>query len=67
MTLFFLSFFFFYIVVIRGIWGPTVCLFEKIENRNFINDKQQDIYQRVLTFESERSPSQTGIFLLFVF
>lgn len=49
-----------FIVIIRAIWSPSLCLFEKIENLNSINDKKQDLYQRVLTFESENTPCRAG-------
>lgn len=41
------------------IWGANLCLFEKIENLNNINDRRQDPYQRVLTFEGLHVPSRT--------
>ena len=45
--------------MLRVIWATNLCLFEKLENLNNINDKKQDPYQRVLTFEGFHLPART--------
>ncbi len=49
--------------MIRVIWAPNLCLFEKIENLNDLNDTSMDLYQRAVTFEVEGLPTRTGKFL----
>lgn len=39
---------------IRCIWGPTLCLFEKIINKFKFDDEKIDMYQRILTYEVDK-------------
>ena len=37
--------------MIRSIWSPNICLFEKKQSLKKINDKRIDIYERSYTYE----------------
>ena len=39
--------------VIKANWSPKFCFFEKIQNCFILKDISHDIYQRVVTFESD--------------
>ncbi len=37
--------------MIKVIWSPSMCLFERRQNKNSIFDKKLNMYERVLTYE----------------
>lgn len=39
--------------VIKAIWGPKLCLFEKIESIHDINNKALDLYERAMVIEGK--------------
>lgn len=45
--------------IIRLIWSPKMCLFEKKVNAKKINDNRYDIYERVVTFDGEEFQTET--------
>ena len=45
------------IVTIKCIWGQKMCFFERYTNINRIDDKNLDLYQKVLTYEVDRMVS----------
>lgn len=39
--------------MIKSIWSPKACFFEKVEGLTKINSRGKDVYDRALTFEAE--------------
>ncbi len=47
--------------VIRCVWTPHFCLYERRSNRLLINDKRYDYYERACTYEGKEYYSDSGI------
>ena len=39
--------------VLRIVWSPKICVFERKENLKQLYDKRYDMYERVVTYEGE--------------
>lgn len=44
--------------MVKVIWSPQMCLFERRQNKNSIFDKKLNMYERVLTYEGQEHLSE---------
>ena len=44
--------------MVKVIWSPQMCIFERRQNRNSIYDAKLNMYERVLTYEGQEHLSE---------
>ena len=52
------------IEVLRIIWSPKICVFERKENLKELYDSRFDMYERVVTYEGEEFHSKISKLIL---
>lgn len=51
----------YHLEILRIVWSPKICVFERKENLKDLYDQKYDMYERVVTYEGEEFHSRICI------